>query len=426
MSYTAAQRRGVTDTSEGVDDGGGVETPGEQVSVEKAAYGEIEAVLPGKGVAAVDCGEYQPMQFCDEGNHVHFGEHLCGRRECPRCWSGQWAGPRTASVVSRLAAGRWANDDGIDRRLVHATVSPPEGEVESVSPMFRNRKKAVEIVRGEEDEEDEEDEGGVRGGVVVVHPYRATDEAKRRFRESEFERLWRFVRENDRHWYGQVRWSPHYHVIGLCRDFEAAEKREDGWVVKNHSTGYGVEPNPSVDRRFSPFESLADPEPYEDMIGVVRYLLSHTAVVSDRQAVTWFGSLHSTNFCPDPSEVEDRETDPELGPLSPGAWRTIQRKSEELTGFGDDRSEEGGGDGEEKEECPVEECGGYLHPIWDVPGYIDQCGDDLSREALTRLGKAYSWAVGDVEEMPPGGWPSPRSEEQAVEEFEGLLGGYEI
>lgn len=410
--YTAAQLQGVTDTSDVEGSEVSVDPPGEQVGIEQAVYGEIEAVLPGKGEPAADCGEYQPMQFCDGGNHVHFGEHLCGRRECPECWSGQWAGPRTANVVSRLAAGRWANKERIDRRLVHASISPPEGEVESVSPMFRNRKKAVEIAR----------EHGVRGGVVVVHPYRATDEAKRRFRESDFDRLWRFIRENDRHWYRQVRWSPHYHAIGLCRDFEAAEKREDGWVIQNHSTGYGVEPNPGVDRRFSPFESVADPEPYEEMIGVVRYLLSHTAVVSDRQAVTWFGSLHSTNFCPDPEDAKERKTEPDLGPLSPGAWRTIQRKSEELTGFGGDRTEEGGA-GEGQEECSVEGCDGYLHPIWDVPGYIDQCGDDLSQEALTRLGKAFSWAVGDVEEMPVGGWPAPHSEEQAVEAFEEMVRG---
>jgi hypothetical protein len=143
--------------------------------------------------------------------------------------------------------------------------------------------------------------------------------------------------------------------------------------------------------------------------------------VKNRQAVTWFGSLHSTNFCPDPEAASERKTEPELGPLKEKNWEKIRRTVEELTGQEESRGEEEGAGEEESEECSEEGCGGKLHPIWDVPAYIDQRGDDLSQEALVRLGEAFSWAVGDVEEMPVGGWPAPRSEEGAQEAFEELV-----
>jgi len=80
--YTAAQRRGVTDTS-GWNPEDAPETPDlDQPTIERAVYGEIEALIPGMGESTDACGTYQPVQFCDgEAAHVHFGEHLCGRRE---------------------------------------------------------------------------------------------------------------------------------------------------------------------------------------------------------------------------------------------------------------------------------------------------------------------------------------------------------
>lgn len=414
--YTPSQLRGVTDTGDAessarylVEDSGG---PGEwdEPTLDEAAYGEIEALIPGEGEAAEDCGVWVPKQFCDgDDAHVHLGQHLCGRRECPRCWNSQWAEPRATSVVQRLAAGRWAEPDGPDRRLVHGSISPPEGSMPSPTALFEGRSEAVDLAR----------EHGIRGAVVIAHGYRPTSQTKRRFgaaKDAGFEGgIWRFIRENERSWYGQVYWSPHYHVVGLCRDFvEGDDDADDGWVVQNHSTGLGVEPNPGVDRRFSPFENLRDVDPYEDMIAVVRYLLSHATFVENRQAVTWMGDLHGTNF--DPEEA-----------ISRGSWMTIQRRVEELIGEESDRPDDTEGDPEEPEECPEEGCDGFLHPIWEVQDYLDQRGDDLELEAQTRLITAFDWALGDDDsiEAPADGWPRPRTEQAARAAFEELQSGSE-
>lgn len=405
--YTPAQRRGVTDTSDaepstryiGEVSGGGAEW--EEPTIDEAAF-DIEALIPGMGEAADDCGTWIPKTFCDGADpHVQLGKHLCGRRECPRCWNSQWAAPRTVNVVSRLAAARWAEPDGLDRRLVHASFNPPEGSIESASELFQRRSRAVDLAR----------EHGIRGGVVVAHAYRPIDDTKQRFREAQeggFEGgIWRFMRENDRFWYGQVYWSPHYHVIGLCRDFQEGD--EGGWNAINHSTGLGVEPNPGQDRAFSRFESLTDAEPYEEMIRAVRYLLSHASFVDGRQAVTWMGTLHGTNF--DPEEA-----------ISGGSWATIQRRVEELIGSESDRPDEGEEDPDGPDECPEKGCDGHLHPIWEAQDYLDQRGDDLSLEAQTRLITAFDWAVGDDDaiEAPDGGWPAPRTQQAARAAFEDL------
>lgn len=384
----------------------------EQRDIFESAFGEVPALIPGTGEGTEKCGDSVPQEFCDEAEHIGFGRHLCGRKECPRCWSSQWSEPRTTSVAARLQAARWLHEDGIDRRVIHASVSAPGGEIESVAAMFEMRSKVTDIVR----------EHGIRGGVVIVHPYRPMKDTKKRFKEAKEEGfnggIWRFIRENERHWYSQVYWSPHYHIIGLCRDLVDGSEREDEWVIQNLSTGRGVEPNPSIDRRFSPMYSLHEKDSYEDVIGTVRYLLSHTAAVENRQSVTWFGALHSTNFAPDPESVKDRRTEPDLGPLSGGGWSTIQRVAEEIVGV--PRDEPGEGE-EEEDRCSVEGCEGHTHPIWEVPAYIDHRGDDLSVEALVRLRTAFAWAIGDSEEEPEGGWPSPRSDEEAEKALEQLL-----
>lgn len=377
-----------------------------QAEIEETAFeAPIPAHLPGTGEPADDCGYWFPREFCDASAHLELAMHRCGRRECPRCWSAQWAAPRTKSAVSRLSAARWAEPDGPGRRVLHATISPPEGEITDVTAMYQARSRATELAK----------KHGIRGGVTIVHPYRATSETKARFaraKETGLEGgIWRFIRENDRHWYQQVYWSPHFHVVGLCRDFAAGDSVEDdGWVVQNMSTGKGVEPNPGLDRRFSRMESLYESDAYEDLIGVIRYLLSHTPVNENRQSVTWFGDLHAVNFDP---EVE----------LSGGAWSTIQRRVDELVAGPSDRAGEEDGDDQEERECSVDGCEGRMHPIWEAQAFLREAGDDLPAYQHERLRRAYFWAIGDRGEEPRDGWPRSRTEDDARRALDALVRG---
>lgn len=373
--------------------------PGEWTEdLETSIYGEREWLLPGMGDPAPDCGTWYPESFCDsEDAHTFPNQHLCGRRDCPRCWNSQWARPRTVSVVQRLAAARHVEEPGLDRRTVHMVVSPPEGSVRSIEGFYSAKSEAVDIAK----------EHGIRGAVEVPHGYRVDDEHKKMFRAlvdagqwdpKEDGGIWRWVRENSRHWRDQTYWSPHFHVVGLARDVEAGD-REDGWVVKNIKRGdsHGL----------APFENLHDEEGYEDMVRVVRYLLSHATYAEDqnRQAVTWFGSLHGSCFNPEEE-------------LSSGAWATIQRYVEEIVGGEADR-DDGEGDDEDDEECPVEGCDGKLHPIWEAGEFLNQRRDELTREAEHRLAKVYEWRCGDLD--PPPGMRYPKTREQYQEVVDELL-----
>lgn len=339
--------------------------------------------LPGMGDPHATCGEVSATTFCDEHGHVQYEQHQCGRRECPDCWSSQWAGPRTVNVVSRLAAARYAAGEGLSRRMVHAVVSPPDDALpNTIEGFYEGRRRANEIAK----------EHGIRGGVVVAHGYRPLDETWERYQDLDPDLpLWRWIRSNGRPWKEQVYWSPHFHIVGLSRDTKAADSDDlDGWVFRKI-------------RSLSRYDGLRDRDGIEDMIGVVRYLLSHATFPAheNRQAVTWFGSLHGTNFDP-----EDE--------LSDGTWSVIERITEEIVG-----SEGDNDDAQDERECPVEDCTGTLHDIWNARMFLDSAaGQRLDRDERRRVQAAYLWVVGDLQ--PPPGMKNPRTKEEAAEVVEHL------
>lgn len=361
-------------------------------------YAPSDWELPGMGDSGSDCQVWRPATFCDNEAHIQNVKHACKNRSCPHCWSPWWAREKTVDAVARLGAARHVQHP----RAIHASVSPPEGEVQSKADFYRARRKAYDLAR----------EHGVRGGLVIPHGYRPTDEAKREFRTlvsrglwdpSTDGGIWRYLREQERDLEELVYWSPHFHIVGLAEDVRAGSDREDGWVFHNiqHGNSHSLEPF-----------YLERDGGYEDMAKVVRYLLSHaTYAVQEeghKKAVTWFGDLSPQTF--DPEEE-----------LSEAEWATIQRKAEEIVGGATSEDGEGGVEEDEAEECPVDGCDGELHPIWEAEDFLEQRGDSLSVEASRRLQMAYWWRSGDMD--PPPGLKHPQTEEQAEEALEAMLNG---
>lgn len=350
-------------------------------------FGEWE--LPGMGDSSGRCGEVSATSFCDAHGHIQYRAHLCGRRECPECWSSQWAGPRTVSVVSRLAAARYVEDDGLDRRTIHAVVSPPEDSINTIEAFYQGRAEANDIAK----------DHGIRGGVVVAHGYRVLEDVKEQYRAEDPDiGMWLWLRRNEIPWKEQVYWSPHYHVIGLARDVEPGGEDRDGeWIFENI-------------RSLKPYEGLRDREGTKAMVGAVRYLLSHATYPAEenRQSVTWYGDLHGTNFNPEEE-------------LSGGAWSVIQRITEEVTGSRRPEDEEDGHQEEDENECPVDGCEGRTHDIWGARMFLESpVAEDLTRDERERVRVAYEWTVGD--RHPPPGMKRPQTTEQAREVLDHLLG----
>jgi hypothetical protein len=416
--YTPAQIRGVTSTG---GEGGAhvLDEPGEWTEdLDESIYGEQVWTLPGMGERGDRCGEWVPKSFCEDAaekwgteeethDPVDLGQHHCGRRACPndRCWSGKWARERTVAGVSRLGAARHIQHP----RAVHCALSPDEGSVTTIQGVYDARSKAIEIAK----------DHGIRGGVLVFHGFRVKERFQELFRAKK-ERgqveggIWQWIRENSRDWRDQVYWSPHFHVLGLARDVEGRE-REDGWIVEN------IERNGS--HSLDPFE-IDDLDGYDDMAGALRYLLSHATIErgSDRRVISWFGELHSTNFCPDPEDARERKTEPKSGPLKAEDWKQIRETAEEVVGATDDRDQEDGhGGGDEDERCDVEGCDGHVHSIYEANDYLEQRESHLTIEAITRLQTAYDWAIGYEDEEPDDGWPRPQNEEEADLALERLV-----
>jgi hypothetical protein len=201
-----------------------------------------------------------------------------------------------------------------------------------------------------------------------------------------------------------VYWSPHFHVIGLCRDLES--DTDDEWVVERLSSA-------------DPMESAHDESAYESMVSMMMYVLSHVAIELDsgQQSVRWFGSLANNKFSP--SEA-----------LSDGMWDVVQRYASEAAspgGFGD-------GDGEDDEEevfspegeclSGTEGCSGTLddlEPIWNAGQWMmdQEWCERISREALTELDVAFSWMIGELD--PPPGLRYPDSEEESREVLQAMV-----
>lgn len=369
--------------------------------VEVSYYADAAMTIPGMGERGANCGEFYPAEFCEECGTVHAGVSRCQQRGCPDCWT-TWTGNRTEAIVRRLTALRWARDPGVGRRVVHATASPPPGEITSLSDVQRYRGKAQERLK----------EAGVDGGVMVFHGFRAKEETKEAYQAAQSaneelqERmnasggLWQFVRETDADWRSLVYWSPHYHVLALAPEFEPNEadlspalssrSEATGWVLERHSTAARL-------------DGLRDREAYASVAKIARYILSHaTFEKGGTRAVSWFGAAHSTQF--DPEEE-----------LSEGAHSVIERITEEIVGEGTSA-----GDGDEEPTCDEEECDGPLRPIWDANLFLGdrEWVDHVGRSAERQLAVAFEWAIGDVH--PPSGLRRPRSRAEFAEAFEAL------
>lgn len=355
--------------------------------LETSIYGECDYTIPGMGKRPESCGRWYPESFCDDG-HVNLGVSRCQNRSCPDCYP-IYSRKRSEKVARRLGAARYAAEEAADKRAVHAVVSTPEGSIETKKQFYDAHRAAYELAK----------EKGIRGGVLVPHGWRVLEDVKSEYREEDPDGgVWRYIRENDRHWRDQVYFSPHFHIIGLARYDELGQndpENDDGWVFK----------------RIRTLESftLRDEAGYNDMIGTTRYILSHATYeeAESKQVLRWFGELAPAAFSPEEA-------------LSEGALSVLERKCEEVAGSGL-APDEATGSGEDVDECDREGCECELNPIWEAgealqnKNFCKSIGE--AREAELRA--AFRWAIGEA--LPPPGLKNPRTKADAEEALRTLL-----
>lgn len=358
-------------------------------------WGSDEWNLPGQGESGPGCGEWYPEAVCETCGEVDMGTHSCGRRSCPDCW-GIWAKEAAVRATQRIQAFRHTLPDDWHRQVAHAYVSPAEGDVMNERQFWKGRKRAAEIA----------EEKGFRGFTVVPHPWRVTDEGKAEYRaemgqEPEYG-IWVWLRNDVEDMDQYTKWSPHYHIIGVTSaDMEPA-KESDEWVYQFR-------------RSMKAYSGIRDSESHNDLYGAFRYLLSHTGFPegSTKQVVTWYGDLANSVF------VEDATEDWQHEKPSEGVLSALKREIEEVAGptEEDSESDESGTVSDEREACPVEDCGGVLIDVFDVSAYIRQA--EPPPDIRDRMRAARDWRLGEI--APPPGLKHPRTEEEAREAFDTLV-----
>jgi hypothetical protein len=340
--------------------------------------------IPGMEDRPEGCGDWAPLEFCAECGDPRMIQKRCGRRVCPDCWYG-WVQNAAEGIVSRLAAARLAEPDGVGRRAVHAVISPPEGECSTLAQQERARRRAYRLA----------EEHGIRGGVVVPHGYRLTVEAREEFGEQEeYGDPWLWLRDEYGEEYREkVYYSPHFHVLGLSRGVKASSPGEDdGWVVKRV-------------RSFNAVRGAGRLAPYEDMAYAALYVLSHVTFdpAQQKPATYWYGDLSTQTF--DPEEAH-----------SAGLWSAIERRAEEAV-IGETPGET------EPAECENDGCEGHTVSMRKVGRYLSRLDwrESIDDEKEERLRAARDWLVDN--RHPPPGLRHPKCKQEAEEALLALVNG---
>lgn len=355
-------------------------------------WGVDDWELPGQGRSGARCGEWYPGGVCESCGGIDLTTHSCGRRTCPDCW-GLWAQEAAVRSATRIQAFRYTQADDWHRQVAHAFVSPAEGTVRNEREFYEAKSEAAEIAK----------EKGFRGFAVIPHPYRVTDEGKRRYKNEDPEYgIWVWLRNEVEDMERYIYWSPHYHIIGLTSANMEPAKESDQMAY-------------TFERSLERFDGIRDTESHEDVYGLFRYLLSHTGYPagSSRQVTTWHGSLANSVF------VEDATEEWQVQKPSEGVRSALEREIEEVAGATPEDDEDGDGaevGGDERKQCPREECDGLVIGVFDVTAYLRQT--EPPPDIRDSMEAARDWRLGRVE--PPPGMKRPQTEEQAREAWEAV------
>jgi hypothetical protein len=360
---------------------------------DRTVYADDRLTIPGFGSSGPGCGEYRPSGVCESCGEPTFAPHRCGTRTCGDCW-GSWAKESSLAATERVQAYRTTQPPNHQRQTGHFVYSP--NEVPTTLRGLREMRTAAKETAVEK---------GVRGGSLVLHGWRLSDEAMEIYREVEPDRgAWVWVRETfGGEWKTQVEWSPHVHVVGLM---------SPGMTEGGESGDSGVW---HLIRTFDRYGGANDRNSHNDVYGAFRYLLSHAIVPGEEtddniRSRSWFGELHGSKFSPE-EEVE------------PWKLKRLRRVLEEVAdGVMTDesakeyREEE---DSIEAGECPCDDCEGVVIEVMRLDEYLRQA--EPPPEVAETMEVCHDYRMGRLQAPP--GLRSPSCEDDARAVIEELRSG---
>lgn len=357
----------------------------------ETVYARRYVSIPGFGESGPGCGEYRPSGVCETCGEATFAPHVCGKRTCPDCW-GSWAKESAQTATERVQAFRETEPANHRRQTGHFVFSPEEPAT-TLRELRDVRTEAKEVAKKK----------GVRGGSLVLHTHRLTEEALAEYRATEREiGAWVWVREEyGEEWREVAEWAPHVHMIGLMSpEMSAGGEEGDGGVWH-------------LIRTFEAYHGPTDRKSHDEVYGTFRYLLSHAGVPTEEtddglRSRSWFGELHGSKFSPEEA-------------LEPWRLDRLRRVIEEVTNGA--VTEEAAETYREEEEsletgeCPAEECGGVLIEVMRVDEYLRQA--EPPPEVARVMEVCYEYRMGRLQAPP--GLRGPSSKEDAGRVIEELL-----
>lgn len=227
--------------------------------------------LPSNGEQKDDCGQWvHPLSCPNHGQPTISGEkhdrfvvmHTCDKPDCPVCYT-TWASKSAKRATERIfEAQKLYKEAKVPLgKIDHIVFSPPRDEaVEAIKTEAGYRKlkaKAIKIMK----------KAGVKGGLVVFHPFRQNDPRETNFNPSIPGYVWYL--------------SPHFHVVGSGYLQQSDDfYNETGWIYKK------------MDRR-------------ETVKGTIKYTLTHCGINENFHAITYFGALSYNKVVIDTETVTD-------------------------------------------------------------------------------------------------------------------------
>lgn len=266
--------------------------------------GSLEPVvckLVGKGEEGISagckCGTLPLWTHNCSNSECMFPLHSlnhCKKKSCPICYP-IWLKARKQASSTRLLSQK-AKNRNRGKRLTQMYVSKDNNnDTGTVAELKMNVKDALRYAKRK----------GWRGGVMLIHLFRVTEEAKLLAKEAG-KAVWEWIREQECEWHFYF-YSPHIHLLGYIGHMRSPRKGE--------KFIYGVK----SDVRNRPVDYLKDENPYDAVEGVARYLLSHTGYFVDNPgsigSYNWAGNCSRRRFRTSREEREGARLVPKPCPI---------------------------------------------------------------------------------------------------------------
>ena len=232
----------------------------------------MDFCLVGKGEKGASCGRFFGSHVCEnaECGKTHYTKKGCHRKECPDCYN-FWKMREVNAIEARLYSESAKKMNGV-RRLAHIILSMKCSENVTIKKEFNKMIQAGYKYA---------EKYGIKGGVMIIHGYRATSEAKYLAHQAG-KKTWEWIRVQPHH-ERYMRYSPHLHVIGYF-DYLKKQKGDEKWLYKSITNSDG-----SIITLNKDSESLRR---------TTNYLLSHAVSLKDArfESVRWFGNCGKRVF----------------------------------------------------------------------------------------------------------------------------------